>query len=292
MAKKKKSQLLSKVINHLLSDEDQQRFELLKFNDQGLGYDKFGMSRDVVLISYAIWKYLYDYYFRVESSGHEHVPTTGRTILVGNHSGILPLDAAMIGIDIAAQLNPPRFMRAIVERFAADLPYVCTYFARAGQVIGTRRNFEELLKAEEMIVVFPEGVKGPIKPYRLKYQLQYFNVGFIELALLNKTPLVPVAVVGAEEQAPMLGDLKPLAKALGVPTIPITPTFPFLGPFGMLPYPVKYHISYGEPLHFYKDYPPETVSEPKIIRQLSEQVKEIIQGMVDKGLEEREGVFI
>jgi 1-acyl-sn-glycerol-3-phosphate acyltransferase len=165
------------------------------------------------------------------------------------------------------------------------------FLQRCGQVIGTRRNFEELLQADEMVGVFPEGAKGTGKPFSHRYQLLRFNVGFIELAIEHKTPIVPVAVTGAEEQAPMLFNLKPIARALGFPYFPVTPTFPLLGPLGMVPYPAKYYIDYGEPFSFHEEYSATALEDPHRLRFLAGRVRKRIQGMLHKRVKERSGVY-
>jgi 1-acyl-sn-glycerol-3-phosphate acyltransferase len=142
-----------------------------------------------------------------------------------------------------------------------------------------------------MVVVFPEGHKGTGKRYRERYKLQRFNVGFMELSLIHKTPIVPTAVIGAEEQYPFMVDLKPVARALNFPYFPVTPLLLSLGPVGLLPLPTKYIIHYGEALHFYRDFPPETVKDPEKIHELVGTVKTHVQELLDRGLRERNGVF-
>jgi 1-acyl-sn-glycerol-3-phosphate acyltransferase len=197
----------------------------------------------------------------------------------------------MIAADLAMKMATPRVTRAVVDNFAGFLPFVNTLFYRWGQIIGARRNFEELLRQGEMVMVFPEGHKGTGKPYKERYKLTRFNVGFMELSLIHKTPIVPVAVIGAEEQYPYMFDLKPLARMLNFPYMPITPLMLVLGPLGMLPLPTKYVIYYGEPFHFYRDFPPETVKDPETIYRLVDTVKTRVQELIDQGLRARKGVF-
>ena len=270
----------------VLTPEEVAQLEKVRIDDLGFGYDKFGANREVVFNTYAVVKNFYEKYFRVESFGTENVPATGRAILASNHSGTLPLDGMMIAIDIFKHVNPPRLMRAVVDRFAASLPFVGEFLARCGQVIGTRRNFQELLENEEMVAVFPEGAKALGKKYSQRYKLYPFNMGFVELALTYKAPIIPVAVVGAEEQMPVLADLKPLANALGFPYIPITPTIL------PIPFPVHYRIYYGEPLHYYKQFAEDTVQNPEMVRELARDVQERVQRMIDIGLADRKGVFV
>ena len=197
----------------------------------------------------------------------------------------------MVAADLASRMSKPRIMRAMVDNFMGFLPFVNVMFARFGQVVGARRNFSALLEQEELIAVFPEGTKGLGKPFSQRYQLARFNVGFIELSLIYKAPIIPTAVVGAEEQAPMLLDLKPIARMLDFPYFPITPFFPLLGPLGALPLPVRYYISYGKPLRFFEEYPPETVNEPEKILMLADRVQIIVQDMLIRGLDTRPSVF-
>ena len=166
-----------------------------------------------------VW--LYKNYFRVETHGIAKVPP-GPLLIVSNHSGQLPLDAAMISTALLLEAEPPRIGRAMIERWAQTLPFIAPLFARIGQVVGTPENCRRLLAAGETILVFPEGVKGLNKTFDKSYQLQEFGLGFMRLALETRTPIVPVAVVGAEEQAPALWDFKAGAKLLGFPALPIT----------------------------------------------------------------------
>jgi 1-acyl-sn-glycerol-3-phosphate acyltransferase len=275
----------------MLVPEDYERLQRVKINDLGFGYDPFGLEIESAMIAYAVAKFVYKNWFRVESHGVENVPQKGPVLITPNHSGVLPFDGAMLAVDLTKNMETPRVMRAVVDNFAGFLPFVNTLFYRWGQIIGARRNFEELLRQGEMVTVFPEGHKGTGKPYRERYKLTRFNVGFMELSLLNKTPIVPTAVIGAEEQYPYMIDLKPVAKLLSFPYMPVTPLMLLLGPLGMIPLPTKYIIYYGKPLHFYRDYPPETVKDPETIYGLVDTVKTNVQDLIDQGLRERKGVF-
>jgi 1-acyl-sn-glycerol-3-phosphate acyltransferase len=275
----------------MLVPEDYDRLQRVNIHDLGFGYDPFGLEIESAMLAYAVAKYVYKYWFRVESHGVENVPLQGPVLITPNHSGVLPFDGAMLAVDLTYKMETPRVMRAVVDNFAGFLPFFNTLFYRLGQIIGARRNFEELLRNGELVTVFPEGHKGTGKPYRERYKLTKFNVGFMELSLLNKTPIVPTAVIGAEEQYPYMLDLKPLARALNFPYMPVTPLMLFLGPLGMLPLPTKYTIYYGEPLHFYREYPPETVKNPETIYALVDTVKTRVQELIDQGLRGRKGVF-
>jgi len=279
--------LIRKLVRTLDGERGLERLETMPFRDAGFGYDRFGLERESLWTAYVLFRALYRHYFRVQSTGLEHVPTTGRAILASNHSGLLPFDGGMIAIDLLERLDPPRSLRSIVDHFAFALPYVGLFMNRTGQVPGTADNFADLIEQEELVLVFPEGTKGIVKPYREKYHLRAFNVGFVELALEHRAPIVPVSVVGAEEQAPVLFGSKSLGRRLGMPIFPVTPTFPLLGPLGLLPYPSQYFITYGEPLHIYEHYPAQAARDPEVLRRIASSVQERVQALLEEGLARR-----
>lgn len=246
------------------------------------GWDRFGLSRSALAQAFPFFYALYKLYFRVQSADHERIPTTGPIVLAANHGGLLPFDGAMAVLDVLLHTEPPRLPRAIVERWAGTLPFVNVFFARVGQVVGTHENFARLLGEGEAVLVFPEGVEGIRKPITQRYRLQRFHVGFVEHALRARAPIVPMAILGSDDQAPILFDVKPLARLLGLPAAPITPTFPWFGPLGLLPYPVRYRIVYGEPLHFHERFDPEAAHDPGLVRALANQVRRAIQTLVDE----------
>lgn len=245
------------------------------------GVDPYGFDIDYAVAAVAPLLWLYKKYFRVQLHGVDDIPADGRLVLVSNHSGQLPFDAAMLEVALLLDRDPPRVVRALVERWVPTLPFVSTWMARCGQIVGTPDNCRRLLAAGEAILVFPEGVRGLNKPFRERYRLKKFGPGFMRLALESNAPIVPVAVIGAEEQAPALFDLKPLAKLLAFPAFPITPT---ILPF---PLPTRYHLHFGAPMRF-AGRPDEDDAE--LERKVSE-VQGAVQALVDRGLEERENVF-
>ncbi len=248
--------------------------------------DPFGYDPETVQYAAAPVAWLYENYFRVKTKGLTNVPE-GRVLLIANHSGQLPFDGLMIGASMLLEHNPPRVVRSMVEKWIPRLPFVSVAMARIGQIVGTPDNCRRLLNHEECILVFPEGARGISKTYDKRYQLARFGTGFMRLALETNTPIVPVAVVGAEEQAPSLYNVKTVAKALGMPSFPVTPTFPLLGPAGLLPLPVRYHIEFGAPMRFEG----EGDEEDEFIRGHVERVRAKVQEMLDRGLEARDGVF-
>ena len=259
----------------------QERLEAITAPANEFGVDPYGFDVDFTVSAMAPFVWLYRKYFRVRTTGLEHVPADGRVLLVANHSGQLPFDAAMLGISLFVDKDPPRVARALVEKWVPRLPFVAPFYARLGQVVGTPENCRRLLAAGEAIMVFPEGVRGLNKPYSERYQLQDFGLGFLRLALETKTPIVPVGIVGAEEQAPAIANLPTLARLIGFPALPLTPT---LVP---LPLPTRYHLLFGEPLRFEGSADDEdAVLEAKV-----EQVRAAIRALLARGLAERQHVF-
>jgi len=244
------------------------------------GVDAFGLSLEYAVGAVAPLVWMYKHYFRVEQKGIEKVPR-GRVLLVSNHGGQLPFDGAMIGIAMLTEAQPPRIIRSMVERWVPTLPWVSTFFARVGQIVGTPENCRRLLDKDEAILVFPEGVKGISKLWTERYQLREFGLGFMRLALETNAPIVPVAVVGSEEQAPAFFNVKTLAKLTGMPAFPITPTvLPF-------PLPSKYRITFGDPLFFTggaDDDDAELEKKVKVVRAA-------VQSMLEQGLKARKAVF-
>lgn len=251
-----------------------------------MGVDPFGFEPTVAKYAATPVEQLYRRYFRVITNGIENVPE-GRVLLVSNHSGQLPFDGMMIGASLFFDRDPPRYVRSMIEKWIPRLPYVSVFMARIGQIVGTPDNCRRLLNNEEAILVFPEGARGISKTFDKRYQLERFGTGFMRLALETDTPIVPVAVVGAEEQAPALYDAKSIAKFLGMPAFPITPFFPLLGPAGLLPLPTRYRIYFGEPLKFEGNGD----EDDEVIQGQIDQVKSSITSMLHKGLQERDGVF-
>jgi 1-acyl-sn-glycerol-3-phosphate acyltransferase len=274
-----------------LNPTDYARFERIRINDLGFGYDPFGLEIESAMAVFTLLDYAYKYWFRVESFGVENVPEEGPALVAPNHSGFLPIDGAMIAIDLIKKMNRPRVMRSVLYNSAGFIPFAGTFFYRSGQISGARRNFEEALRHNELVAAFPEGSKGTWKGFRDRYRLRPFNVGFMELSLQYRTPIVPTAVIGAEEQYPFMMNAKPIARMLNLPYFPVSPFFPLLGPVGMLPLPAKYRIYYGEPFHFYREYGPEAVGRPEVIRMLVGKVQNRIEAMIAEGLRNRRGVF-
>ena len=236
---------------------------------------------------------LYRRYFRTETRGIENVPPDGRCLVVANHSGTLPLDGAMLRTAVRLEHPQERELRWLAEDFVFYLPFVGAFMNRIGAVRACQENAERLLrKKDALVAVFPEGVKGIGKLYKDRYRLQRFGRGgFIRLCLRTRTPIVPCAVVGAEESNPMLHRVEYLSKAVGLPYLPITPTFPLLGLLGLLPAPTKWKIQFGEVMRF-EGYGPEAADDHVLVGRLAERVRSAIQDMLDEGVRRRKSVWL
>lgn len=252
------------------------------YADAGHGYDRFGMHPAFVDLGDAIVSPFYEKYFRVLSYGAEHIPQAGPAILAANHSGNLPIDGMMLFADVVRHTDPVRVPRPVADYFVTALPFVSTLFARAGVVGGTRGNVRALLENGEMLMIFPEGVPGIIKPFAERYQLQDWRPGHCELAIRHAAPVVPVAIVGAEEQLPQLTRI-PLPDGMPLPFLPIPAT--------PIPLPTRFHIYYGEPLRFDQEFKPSDADNPEIVREAARRVKVKVQEMLTAGVKARKGIF-
>jgi 1-acyl-sn-glycerol-3-phosphate acyltransferase len=268
----------------LLGSDFDERLRVLRKRYADLGGDPFGLEADTAKYAIMVCAFFHRMYFRAESHGIDHVPE-GRVLLVANHSGQIPIDGAIIGSAMFLDAQPPRLIRAMVEKWSQTLPFVSTFFSRVGQVVGVPENARRLLEMEEALLVFPEGVRGISKPFSRRYQLEEFGLGFMRLAIETGTPIVPVAVIGAEEQYVNLGNLRWAARALGMPVFPVVPQW--VVPGAQLPLPTKYRLYFGEPMRFDGD-PDE---EDAIIEEKVWIVKQTIQSIINRGLKERKGVF-
>ena len=237
---------------------------------------------------------LYAHWWRVEAAGLEHVPLAGRLLLVGNHSGgLFPYDGVMIAEALRAH-HPDggRHARPLVEDFVYQAPFIGPLLARAGVVRASSQNARRLLTREQAVIAFPEGAKGLGKYYRDRYRLQRFaRGGFVSLALQTGAPLVPVAVVGAEEIHPVLARWGWAARGLDLPYFPVTPTFPWLGLFGLVPLPTKWRIVFGAPIDLAGQYGPDAHRDELLVNRLKEEIRERIQRMLVSALSERDSVF-
>lgn len=248
------------------------------------GVDPFGLDPRWTKWALTSSGFLHRHYFRTEVFGAENIPK-GRVMLVSNHSGQLPVDGALIGAAMFMDVEPPRFIRAMVEKWTQTLPFVSLLFARVGQVVGVPENARRLLEQDEALLVFPEGVRGISKTFDHRYQLTDFGLGFMRLAIAARAPIIPVACIGGEEQYIAVANLTGVARLLGLPSFPIMPQL--LVPGGQLPLPTRYRIYFGEPLHF--DGDPD--DDDAVIEEKVWLVRATIQSMINRGLKARPHVF-
>ncbi len=275
---------VDRSVDAVLGDDVLARLASATVGESESGVDPFGFDPQVVRYAMLVARVLYRDWFRAEVQGIENVPD-GRVLLVSNHSGQIPLDGLAIACALLLDREKPRFVRSMVEKWSATLPFVSLFFARVGQIVGVPENCQRLLEREEPILVFPEGSRGISKPFSDRYKLTPFGLGFMRLALATRSPIVPVAVVGAEEQYVSLANLKRLARLTGAPAFPVIPQL--LLPGGFLPLPVKYRLRFGEPMHFTGD--PD--DEDAVIEEKVWAVRSAVQSMVNRGLKERSGIF-
>lgn len=249
------------------------------FHDEGHGYDVFGLHPPTLGRMLALGAPLYDRYFRVSSEGIAHVPSHGPTILVANHAGALPVDAAMLCFDVLRRTEPPRIPRAIADHFVPRVPVVGTWLSRCGVVPGTRRNVARLLERGELIAIWPEGTTGPAKRFRDRYRLQAWRVGFAELAIRYQAQIVPVSILGAEESWPLAARLG--VRWYGAPYLPI-PAWP-------VPLPVHYRIEYGAAIDL--RCLAEQADDPAIVAAAAARVHAVLSRQLDDMRFARRGIF-
>ena len=251
------------------------------------GYDR-ELSREILL---PLARPLYESYFRVRTLGITRIPNTGPALLVGNHSGTVAIDALMMQYAVATEHPAERAVRNIGADLVFTLPFIGPMARKTGNALAHDDDAFELLRRGELVGVFPEGYKGVGKGWRERYKLQRFGRGgFIEVALRARVPIIPVAFVGPEEAYPMIGNAKFLASLLRVPYFPITPTFPWLGPLGLLPLPSRWVIEFGEPIAL-DDYPEDAAEDKMLVFDLADSIRDTIQQMLYKNLKFRGGTF-
>jgi 1-acyl-sn-glycerol-3-phosphate acyltransferase len=254
--------------------------------------DEFGFDpefTDKVLLN--LVRPLYRNWFRVEVSGLENVPSDSAALVVANHSGTVALDAIMTQVALHDEHPAHRNLRMLAANLVFQLPVVADLARKAGHTLACNPDAERLLRAGEVVGVWPEGFKGIGKPFSERYRLQRFGRGgFVAAALRTKAPIIPTSIVGAEEIYPMIGNAKLLARMFGLPYFPITPTFPWLGPLGMVPLPSKWFIHFGEPIPT-DEFPENAADDPMLVFDLTDRVRERIQQQLYDLLAKRPSVF-
>jgi len=275
------SNSLERALDSLSDPAVNERIDRIGIRVNALGTDRYGMSPLYFKRAMAVGAWLYRNYFRVQTHGIDNVPE-GRGLLIGNHSSQLAYDGMMVATSMVLDAEPPRLLRSMIEKFFQVQPFVGMLMNRWGQLTGLPQHCEQLLQDEQLIQVFPEGARGGGKTFWKRYQLQQFGTGFVRLAMKTRSPITPFGFIGGEEICPSMIDAKPLARMLGMPYLPITPT---LLP---LPLPARCSIYFGEPIWFEGT----GNEEDQVIEEKVAEVKSAIAGLVENGLTQRTSIYL
>jgi 1-acyl-sn-glycerol-3-phosphate acyltransferase len=283
--------ILTSARELLTSDYYRRRWGRHALRTHVSGVDDFGLDPAFETRVAKILQFLFRFYFRASVGGLEHVPSAGRGLIVANHSGALPFDGLMLRQAIRLRHPAKRDLRWLSEDYTFYLPFIGVGMNRLGAVRACQENAQRLLAHDHLVAAFPEGTEGIKKLYADRYRLQRFGRGgFVRLAILTQSPMIPCAIVGGEETNPILYRFDNLSKLVGLEYLPITPTFPWLGPLGLLPAPTKWRIHFGPPISV-AEYGPESAADHVLVSELAERVQTTIQRLIDDGLRARRGVF-
>jgi 1-acyl-sn-glycerol-3-phosphate acyltransferase len=254
--------------------------------------DEFGYDADLAdHVLLPALRPLYKQWFRVDVRGIENIPSEGGALVVGNHSGTVAIDSLMTQVAVHDEHPEHRHLRMLGADIVFQAPFIGEIARKGGSTLATNADAERLLSSGELVGVWPEGFKGTGKPFSERYKLQRFGRGgFVSAALRAGVPIIPCSIVGAEEIYPIFGDLKPLARLLGMPYVPITPTFPLLGPLGLIPLPSKWIIEFGAPIET-SEHDVAAADDPMLVFDLTDQVRETIQQTLYSLLMQRRSVF-
>lgn len=252
--------------------------------------DEYGFDREVTERFFmAAVRPIAEKWFRIEVRGIDNIPTEGGALVVSNHSGTIPVDGVMTMVSIHDHTG--RFLRPLGADLVFRLPFVSALARKGGATLACSEDAERMLRGGELVGVWPEGFKGIGKPYAERYKLQRFGRGgFVSAALRTGVPIVPLSVVGAEEIYPIIGNLPTLARVLGLPYLPITPFFPWLGPLGLVPLPSKWLLEFGEPIRT-DEFDAGAADDPMLVFNVTDQVRETIQQSLYSLLMQRQSIF-
>lgn len=252
--------------------------------------DEFGFSLETFARWERYFRFLYEEYFKVKAEGIENIPHDGKVIIVGNHSGLLPVDGGLLTIAMCNQHENPRRVRFLATDWFFQVPGLREWAIQTGQVRATKENCMKLLERDEIVGIYPEGIRGVGKTFRERYRIHDFHPGFVQIAIATQTPIVPVATVGGDEIFPNFVNVRSLSRLLRMPFFPLTVTFPWL-PFPMqfVPLPVRWLIKIHKPI--YLDYPPERATDRKLALSIAREIQYQIQRDLNELLRERKSVF-
>lgn len=264
-------------------------YQLLLYSD---AVDEFGYDPKFEEFVKPLFKFLYEKWWRVTVEGGENIPHKGRVLFVANHSGTLPADGAMIKYYVREVHPSHRDLRPLAENFVYYLPFIGVFMNRIGGVRACQENAEILLLRDEAVLVFPEGVKGIVKHFSKRYKLQRFGRGgFVKLAIRTRSPILPVAVVGAEEIYPVVARFDSIGRLFNLPTLPIVLNFFVLGPFGFIPFPSKWYIKFGKLITKTMELPPEAAEDDILVNQIAQEVRTTIEDMIAELLAKRKSIW-
>jgi 1-acyl-sn-glycerol-3-phosphate acyltransferase len=253
--------------------------------------DEWGLDWEFLDAARPFFAFLYKVYWRAEITGIEHIPVDGRALLVANHSGQVPWDAAMVAAAVLTDHPAQRLVRTLYTDWFPTVPFLSHMLVKLGQAVGTVDNGRRLLEQDELVAVYPEGQEGVSKPFRERYRLARFGRGeFVQMAFSSGAPIIPVSVVGAEEMYISLSKSSSMARMAGLPYFPISPTFPWLGLLGLVPLPTKWYIDFGQPIPV-DGYGPEAANNLVLMSQFSDQLRSTVQEMICERLAQRRSVF-
>lgn len=269
--------ILDKIKDGLIVPEIAEKIDSSAKPVGSLDFDAWGYNGNTSKLAMSVFRPIYEKFYRTETFGLENIPQQGRALIISNHSGQLPIDAMILGYALATNDISPRPPRAMFERFLPKVPFVGNLLNEVGGVVGDIVNCRKMLQADEVVMVFPEGVRGTGKTIDKRYQLQRFGHGFLHMAIECNAPIIPVGIVGCEESMPSIGNITPLANLTGLPYVPITTPMPL---------PTKVMIHIGEPMWF--NEMPDTEME---IKEQVEQVKDAIRDLMREGLQKRKSIF-
>ena len=255
--------------------------------------DEFGFDPELTEeLLLPLLRPLYEHWFRTEMFGLENVPATGPALVVANHSGTLPIDGVMLQVGLHDHHPAHRNLRLLGADLVYQIPVLAHLARKSGHTLACQADAARLLAKDQLVGVFPEGFKGVGKPFGERYKLQRFGRGgFVATALRSQVPIIPCAIVGAEEIYPKIADLRPLARLFGFPYFPVTPTWPLFGVLGLVPLPSKWMIAFGEPIRT-DEYDPAQADDHMTVFDLTDQVRETIQNMLYDVLRRRGPAFL
>ena len=268
-----RTELTTSALELMTSTSVREKLPQIDLPFNAFGYDRFGISRRHIGAFYTFLEPFYRKYFKVNVGGIEHVPLTGRGMLIGNHSGGIPVDAGMVFCALFFELARPRHAHGMVEKFVQHLPFLSSLFSRIGQLPGLPEHAAQILEQERLLLVFPEGVRGTGKLFKDRYQLARFGTGFMRIALKNRSPIIPFAFIGGEEAMEVVYHANLLAKVARVPYWPVPK---HIIPF---PKPVPCRVEFGAPMYF-----EGTGDEPDdIILSYVSDVRKEVRRLIEEG---------